>query len=82
MQFHVYQSPDDPDHYFVIDNDSSTADLPATIKFDTMLDVGVFPEMGESRVAFSEKIAKSAIRARGYYDFTAHGDLVMETPGV
>jgi hypothetical protein len=46
-----------------------------------LIDVGVFPELGDDRVAFNEKIAKSAIRGQGFYEFTATSELVMETPG-
>ena len=76
MQFHVYQSPNEPDHYFVTDKDAATTTLPGRL-----IDVGVFPEMGDKRVAFNEEIAKSAIRSQGFYEFTAMSDLLMETPG-
>lgn len=76
MQFHVYQSADQPDHYFVTDQDAETAKLPGGL-----IDVGMFPELGDKRVAFNEGIAKSAIRSQGFYEFTAMSDMLMETPG-
>ena len=76
MQFHVYQSPKDPEHYFVTDQDAEAVKLP-----DGLIDVGMFPEMGEKRAAFNEDIAKSAIRGQGFYEFTARSNLLMETPG-
>ena len=76
MQFHVFQSPKEPDHYFATDEGAAAGKLPAGL-----IDVGVFPELGDDRVAFNEKIAKSAIRGQGFYEFTATSELVMETPG-
>ena len=76
MQFRVYQSPEESDHYFVIDENTVAGKLPAGL-----IDVGVFPELGDDRVAFNEKNAKSAIRGQGFYEFTATSELVMETPG-
>lgn len=76
MQFHVYRSVTQPDHYFVTDQDDAAVKLPTGL-----IDVGLFPEMGDKRDAFNEAIAKSAIRGQGYYEFTAMSGMVMETPG-
>lgn len=82
MKFHVYQHPAEPDHYFITDDAAPNPAAAEKLGLSDMVDIGRFAEMGEGRAAFNEKIAQGAIRAQGYYEFTAMSDWRMETPGV
>ncbi len=45
-------------------------------------EIGTYPEMGEKRAAFNEKLAKDAINRQGYYAFQAKSfDPVAQAPG-
>ena len=84
MMFHIFQCKKDQDHYVVTDRARAT-DLTAEkckISDDELEKIGVFPEMGEERAAFSEGKAKKLIDIKGFYDFEAKEfDLVAERPG-
>ena len=72
MLFHVYQCKEDPDFFVVTDEahlDSIVAEL--CPRGGELEKVGEFPEMGETRAAFNETLAKGAIESQGYYRFEA-----------
>lgn len=81
MTFLIFQSREDPGHFLVTDEAHSRDRL---VRQQTnppdMIRLGRFAPMGDRRAAFNEKIACSAIRAHGYYEFDAHAELVMGVP--
>lgn len=81
MTFLIFRSREDPAHYLVTDEDHL---WDRQVRLQTnppeMVRLGRFAPMGARRAAFNEKIAKSAIRAHGYYEFDARDQLVMGMP--
>lgn len=73
MEFHVFQCKIDRDCFIVTDAahvDSLTSAVCPT-PGDDLEKVGVFAEMGETRVAFNERLAKNSIDHQGYFRFVA-----------
>ncbi len=72
MEFIVYQCAADPD-YFVVTDTAHESKLPKTAgpSKGALKRVGAFAEMGKDRLAFDERLAKSAIGKQGYYLFEA-----------
>ncbi len=84
MEFVVYRCVKDPDYFLITDAehaDSLTGnECPNGGELER---VGEFAEMGDSRVAFNEQIAMSAIRKQGYYRIEAKSfDPVSQEPDV
>lgn len=78
MMFHVYRSREDANKFLVTDTDNVRG---LATRLSTMDKVGEFPEMGANRVAFSEKLAKGAIKSQGFYEFSRKGSSVLGVPG-
>ncbi len=73
MKFHVYRCQKDRDIYIVTDEahlDTVGNHLCPTAG-DELEKVGVFAEMGRSRVAFDETLARNSIAKQGFYRFEA-----------
>jgi hypothetical protein len=84
MKFHVYRCKLDSDTFIVTDAKNSkklTNDVCPSPE-DELVKVGEFPEMGKSRVAFDEGLAKRSIASQGYFRFHSKTyDPVAEMPG-
>jgi len=73
MDFHVFQCKIDRDCFIVTDAahvDRLTSAVCRT-PGDDLEKVGVFAEMGETRAAFDERLAKNSIDHQGYFRFEA-----------
>jgi hypothetical protein len=72
MEFIVFRCKSDPAMFVVTDAEHADR-LPAGVcpESGEMERVGEFPEIGESREAFNETIAKNSIAEQGFYRFTA-----------
>ena len=83
MEFHVFQCKIDRDCFIVTDAahlDGVTSAVCRT-PGDALEKVGVFAEMGETRVAFNERLAKNSIDHQGYFRFEAKSfDPVAQAP--
>jgi hypothetical protein len=82
MDFVVFRCSKDPDTFVVTDEahaDQLRADVCPTPGWQ-LERVGKFSEMGKERLAFNEAIAKSGIRSRGYYLFSAKSFTTAEWP--
>ncbi len=68
MRFHVFRSWHDP-AVFIVTDDANLAWVKRRFNSrpGALSKVGTFPEMGERRIAFNERIAKAAIQRHGYY---------------
>ena len=73
MRFHVYRCKKDQDIFFVTDDAhvKKVTNRLCPTPDDQLEKVGVFSEMGESRAAFDETIARNSIDSQGYYRFEA-----------
>lgn len=73
MNFHVYRCRKDQDIFFVTDDDhvEAISDDICPTPGDQLEKVGVFTEMGKTRAAFDETLAKNSIAEQGYYRFEA-----------
>jgi hypothetical protein len=84
MKFYVFRCNSDQDYFIVTDEAHESAVLEADLcptKGDKIEKVGVFEEMGDTRVAFDENIAMNSIREHGFYRFEAKTfDPVAERP--
>ena len=81
MIFHIYQSREDPAHFLVTDETHlHDRRIRRLTNPPDMTKVGSFNPMGEERLAFNEKIATSAIRAQGFYEFDSRDAIVMGVP--
>ncbi len=83
MEFHVFQCKIDRDYFIVTDAAHVDSLTPAVCPTpgDELEKVGVFPEMGETRVAFNERFVKNLINHQGYYRFSAKSfDPVAQSP--
>jgi len=84
MEFHVYRCVADPD-YFLITNAENAPKLSGNEcpNGGELEKVGEYPELSDTRVAFNEDIAKSAIRKKGYFRIEAKSfDPVAVAPDV
>lgn len=73
MKFHVFQCKLDRDT-FVVTDDAHVGGISAALcptPGDELEKVGVFSEMGRSRAAFDERLAKNSIQSQGFYRFEA-----------
>jgi len=73
MEFHVFQCRRDRD-YFIVTDEAHLDKVTAAVcpgSNDELEIVGVFAEMGPSRAAFDEKLAKNSIESQGFYRFEA-----------
>ncbi len=83
MKFLVFRCKSDPDYFLITDQDHKAKVSGALCPDGGDLQlVGEFPELGEGRVAFNEKIAKDAIKTQGYYRVESKTfDPVATSPG-
>ncbi len=84
MNFLLYRFRDDTDH-FVVTDEVHLRSLPAELCRSSggLEKVGEFPEVGKSRQAFDEALAKHDIAAQGYYQFDGHNfTLAAERPAI
>ena len=84
MKFHVYQCQKDQD-YFVVTDESHLSVLTerniCPTSGDELNKIGEYDEMGETRAAFDEGLAKRSIESQGFYRFEAKSfDPVAERP--
>lgn len=72
MKFVVFQCTEDPE-FFIVTDEAHKANVTGELcpNGGKLKEVGDFPEMGEIRAAFDEKLAKESIEARGFYRFEA-----------
>ena len=83
MKFIVFRCKKAPD-YFVVTDEAHLGSLPGGVcpGGGELEKVGEYPELGESRVAFNEAIAKNSIASQGFYRFEAKTfDPVAVSPG-
>ncbi len=83
MKFVIYRCKATPD-YFIVTDEAHRSQIRGELcpEGGALEEVGIFPEMGEARVAFNEAIAKDAIKVQGYYRFEARSfDPVAQAPG-
>ena len=83
MKFLVYRCTKSPD-YFLITDEEHKAEISGELCPDEgeLELIGEYPEMGQSRVAFNESIAKDSIANLGYYQIESKTfDPVAQTPG-
>lgn len=79
MHFLVYQNLKDPENFLITDfphRDKARAALADS--GEEVMVVGSFEEIGESRAAFDESIAKAAIEKQGYYRI--HAESLADVP--
>ncbi len=83
MKFVVYQYTQAPDIFLVTDDDHRVQALEQASPEKGPLElIGEYGELGESRMAFSEALAKSAIENQGFYEFESKTfDPVGQQPG-
>lgn len=83
MNFLVYRCVKNPDYFLITDEGHLTQVSGELCPEEGDLElIGEYPEMGESRVAFNESIAKDAIANFGYYQIESKTfDPVAPTPG-
>lgn len=73
MSFHVFRCKKDQDIFFVTDatHANKVTNRLCPTPGDELEKVGEFSEMGKTRAAFDETLAKNSIRSQGYYRFEA-----------
>ena len=83
MKFVIFRHSENPDRIVVTDEEHRDKLPPEAYPvYKELEEIGVFPEMGEKRVAFNEALAKEAIKKQGYYAFQAKSfDPVAQAPG-
>ncbi len=72
MKFIVYRCTKDPD-YFIVTDPQHTEDIEGAMcpSGGEVEKVGEYAEMGASRAAFDETLAKNSIEHQGFYRFEA-----------
>jgi len=83
MSFIVYRCSKDPD-YFIVTDAEHIANVNAELcpRGGALERIGEYKEMGESRVAFDEGLARNSIERQGYFRFEAKTfDPVATPPG-
>ncbi len=73
MKFIVYRCTKDPDYFIVTDRHHVEQVREAMCPSGGDVErIGEYAEMGESRVAFDETLAKNSIEHQGFYRFEAN----------
>lgn len=83
MKFVVYRCTKTPDYFLITDEAHRDQMRGGMCPEEGDLElIGEYPELGESRVAFNESIAQSAIKKQGFYQIESKTfDPVAQAPG-
>ena len=79
MNFLIYQCIKDPENFVVTDTlHKEGANAALRAEGEELKEVGAFEEMGETRAAFDESLARAAIEKQGYY--RVHAEHLADVP--
>jgi hypothetical protein len=78
MKFVIYQLEKDPE-YFIVTDDTHKEQVRTNLAVDGGLkEIGKFDEMGKTRAAFDENVAREAINKQGY--LKVHAEHLADVP--